>query len=464
MKDTQNLAPSYLYQNLPLVVIVGRPNVGKSTLFNRLLHKRLAITDPTPGVTRDPVEAVASICDKPVRLVDTGGFKLEHNNNDTEIVMDKLVVSRTLQTLKLADMILLLLDATNINFEDEEFIKLLRPYQAKLLVAVNKTEGGRLQDSAWNYMQYGFKELLFISAEHGDNIAELEANIVSKLDFSSVTKAEPFRSIRISILGKPNTGKSTLCNTLSHTSSSIVSSIAGTTRDVVEATFRHNGQDFVIMDTAGIRRKSKVYDNVEYYSVNRAIKTVNACDIVFLVIDCQEGISEQDKKICSHAFNKGRGIIFVLNKWDTQPKGIKILKKAQENLRFAFPQMQFAPIVAISAKNAEGIKNLMDTTLDIYAQLTKKTETSTLNLACKQWLSKCPPPAKKTSSNFKLRYMVQTSTNPVRFLIFVTKPNNIPYTYMSFLQNRIREDLGYNFIPIKLDFKASRSKWEERNL
>ena len=306
--------PDKIYFNLPLIVIAGRPNVGKSTLFNRFMKKRLAITDPTPGVTRDPVEGTAFICGKPVHLMDTGGYKLDRDIGTMEAVMDKLVSEKSVEMLKRADRILLLLEAGEITGEDEEFIKLLRPHWDKVVAAVNKTEGGRNEENAWNYLKYGFKNLILISAEHGDHISELSEALVENLDFSSVTEGEEDRPLRIAILGKPNTGKSTLSNRLTHTEASIVSDYAGTTRDVVEGSFRYNGHDIQLLDTAGIRRKAKVTENVEYYSVNRAIKSLDNCDVVFLMIDVNEGLAEQDKKICSLAYERGRGIIFVMNK------------------------------------------------------------------------------------------------------------------------------------------------------
>lgn len=450
------------YVNLPLVVLAGRPNVGKSTLFNRFMRRRIAIVDPTPGVTRDPVEATAFINGKPVHLMDTGGYKLTRDIGTMEAVMDDLVVEKTIQMIKKADLILLLLEAGEITPEDEEFIQELRPYWNKVVAAVNKTEGGRGESEAWNYMQFGFKDLLFISAEHGDNITELSEKIVGRLDFSNVREGEEEEPpVRIAILGKPNTGKSTLSNRLTHTESSIVSDYAGTTRDVVEGSFRYNGRSCLLLDTAGIRRKSKVKENVEYYSVNRAIKTLDKCDVVILMIDAQEGLAEQDKKICALAYERGRPIIFALNKWDTQEKGRTPARKAEENIRIMFGQMNWAPIVEISALNGDGMKKLMDTALELYEQVTRKVETAALNAALKDWLFKYPPPASKTM-HFKIRYMTQTSVNPVNFVIFATRPDTVPQTYITFLKNRIREDLGFDKIPVQLELRASRQKWEDR--
>ncbi len=450
------------YVNLPLVVLAGRPNVGKSTLFNRFMHRRIAIVDPTPGVTRDPVEATAFIAGKPVHLMDTGGYKLTRDIGSMEAVMDDLVVEKTVSMIKKADLILLLLEAGEISPEDEEFIHRLRPYWNKVIAAVNKCEGGRNEDVAWNYMRFGFKELLFISAEHGDNITELGEKITASLNFSNVREGEEEEPpIRIAILGKPNTGKSTLSNRLTHTEASIVSDYAGTTRDVVEGSFRYNGRNCLLLDTAGIRRKKKVKENVEYYSVNRAIKTLDECDVVFLMIDAQEGLAEQDKKICSLAYERGRPIIFILNKWDTQDQGRTAARKAEENIRIMFGQMNWAPIVEASALNGDGMKRLMDMALELYSQVTHKVETAALNAALKDWLFKYPPPASKTM-HFKIRYMTQTSVNPVNFVIFATRPDSVPLTYITFLKNRIREDLGFDKIPVQLELKASRQKWEDR--
>ena len=291
METTTNTA-EFTYRNVPLIVIAGRPNVGKSTLFNRLLHKRRVITDPTPGVTRDPVEETAYIQEKPVRIMDTGGFKLTRTVNTSEAFLDDLVVQKTLDALKKADLILLLLDASLITPEDEEFIALIRPYWDRVIAAVNKTEGGRFEQEAWNLQRFGFKHMLCISAEHGDRIPELLDLLVSHLDFSKIEKEEEKQYIKIAVMGKPNTGKSTLCNRLTGSDASIVSDYAGTTRDVVEGKFSFKGKNFVVLDTAGIRRKAKVKENVEYYSVNRAIKTLDKADVMLYLMDAAEGLTE----------------------------------------------------------------------------------------------------------------------------------------------------------------------------
>jgi len=449
------------YRNQPLVVIVGRPNVGKSTLFNRFLHKRRAITDPTPGVTRDPIEETAFVAGKPVRLVDTGGFKRERDPGTPESVLDELVVEKTIAALKRADEILLLLEAGEPTAEDEEFIALLRPYWDKLLVAVNKTEGGRRESEAWNFLRFGFEEVLFVSAEHGDNIIELGEAIVKRLDFSAVEEGEEEDCIRVAIVGKPNTGKSTLANRLTGTEASIVSEIAGTTRDVVEGEFTWKGRHFRVLDTAGIRRKSRVKEDIEYYSVNRAIKSLRDADVVFHMIDATEGLAEQDKKIISHATEQGLAVVFVLNKWDLMGDDRKAFKDAERNMKVMFGQMEYAPVLSLSALEGTGINELLSTATRLFDQLTRKIDTSALNLALSDWVAASPPPQGR-ANKFKVKYMVQTGARPVRFMLFASRPEAVSLSYLAYLRNRIRKDLGFAEIPVVLEVKGSRKRWEQR--
>ena len=448
------------YDHTPLVVIAGRPNVGKSTLFNRFLRRRRAITDPTPGVTRDPIEAQAIINGKPVRLLDTGGFKLTRSGDKQDDLMDELVVEKTQEALQRADKILLLLEAAPPTAEDEEFIRFLRPYWSKLITAVNKTEGGRGDAEAYNYLQFGFPSLICISAEHGDNITPLAEEITKGLDFSRVCEAPEDSAIRIALIGKPNTGKSTLSNYLTKTSASIVSEIAGTTRDVVEGEFFYKERQFIIQDTAGIRRKAKVTEDIEYYSVVRAMKSLEHTDIVFHLIDAEEGLTEQDKKIIVQATTRGLGVIFVLNKWDLV-KGEQKFRDTERYIKIMFGKMEYAPIVPVSAKTGSGISDLLNTAVELFAQLNKKMDTSALNLALKDWMEAVPPPHGQRNS-FTLKYMLQTSVRPVEFLIFANKPDLVPESYLRYIANRIRKDLGFTAIPFLVRVKGSRVKWEER--
>ena len=456
-------------QTLPLVALAGRPNVGKSTLFNRLLRRRRAITDPTPGVTRDPVHADTLILGKHIRLIDTGGFKLDRGRDTPEGELESVVVERTLEVLKEADVIVLLFEAGVLTSEDEEFIDKLRPYQKKLIAVVNKTEGGRREAEAWNLLSYGFDKVFMISAEHGDNISDLEEAIIGRLasweaplesdqalslptpSSVSVSSSMP---VRVAVLGKPNTGKSTLSNRLTESSASIVSDIPGTTRDVVEGKFTWKKRDFHILDTAGIRRKSKVHENIEYYSVNRAIKTIDEADIVFLIIDAQEGLTDQDKKIAGLAHDRGRGLIIVLNKWDTMPTTKNAFEAVRDRIHFLFGQMEYAPILPLCALDGDGIDKLLNTALRMYNQLVRQIETSVLNQALEKWLTEYPPPAGK-QSRFKIRYAVQVKNNPVKFIFFTSRPHAVGETYIAYLRNRIRKDLGFSLIPVSIELRSS---------
>ncbi|MCL2127758.1 MAG: ribosome biogenesis GTPase Der [Treponema sp.] len=451
------------YAGLPTVVLAGRPNVGKSTLFNRLLRKRRAITDPAPGVTRDPVQAEGFILDRPVRLIDTGGFKLDRSSAvgaaaEESDVIDGLVMEKTLEAVREAGVIVLLLEAGEITSEDEEFIALLRPFRKRLVVAVNKTEGGRREADSWNLLSLGFENIFMISAEHGDNISDLAGEIIKRLDFSTVREqAGENPPVRIAVLGKPNTGKSTLSNRLTSTNASIVSEIPGTTRDVVEGRFSWKSRDFVILDTAGIRRKTKVSENIEYYSVNRAIKTIGEADIVVLLINAQEGLSEQDKKIAALAHDKGRGIIMALNKWDTMPKVKNTFEAAVDRIRFLFAKMEYAPVVPLSAKDGTGVDKLLSTALAMYGQLNTQVETGRLNLALRRWLDECPPPT-GPRTRFNVKYAVQSSVNPVSFIFFTSRTHAVNESYISYLRNRIRKDLGFSLIPVDVQIRASSEK------
>jgi GTP-binding protein len=454
--------PQNKYRKLPTVVLVGRPNVGKSTLFNRLLHRRRAITDPTPGVTRDPVVMDTFINGKPLRLMDTGGFKLDrraHGGRDVpDDILDDLVMEKTLGALERADLILLILEAGELKAEDEEFIGLLRPYQERLLVAVNKTEGGRRENESWNILSYGFDQVLMISAEHGDNVGDLENAVTARLDFSGVELDDSDeRPIRIAIVGKPNTGKSTLSNRLTSSSASIVSGVPGTTRDVVEGSFSHRNRAFQVLDTAGIRRKSKVTENIEYYSVNRAIKAMDDADIVFLMIDAQDGLSDQDKKIAALADERGRGIVMVLNKWDTMPDVKNTFTAVQDRIRFLFGQMEYAPIMPISARDGTGLDALLNIAIRMYSQLNLHTDTGVLNQALARWLLESPPPT-GPQTRFKLRYAVQVSDNPIRFVFFASRPRAVGESYVNYLRNRMRRDLGYSLIPLGIEIRGSPRK------
>lgn len=471
---------------IPIVAIVGRPNVGKSTLFNRLVRRRLAITSPKSGTTRDGAVSETDFLGKRAILVDTGGYRLETGGRDDEAAIDAAVRGRALKEAQKADVILLVLEAGDATAEDEELITAIRPFTNKTIVAVNKTEGGRNMSSSYEWARFGFKDMIFISAEHGERIEDLREAVASKLPETSQimpsdsginneTAASEIASstsslqlspnisvfdIRIALVGRPNTGKSTLLNRLTHSDLSIVSPVAGTTRDTVSGEFCFEGVKFCVLDTAGIRRKSRVTESIEYYSVNRAIKTLDDCDIAVILIDSQEGVSEQDKKICDRALDAGRAVIFALSKWDTQPKGRKAARDAVEAVKANFPQMAYSPVVEVSALQGTGLVDLLRTAIEAKKQLERRIETSALNIALHDWIEKRPPPSSK-SKRFKPRYITQIGVNPVRFVLFARGAHDAPKTYLTYIKNSIRRDLGFDITPVVLEVRESSRKKEE---
>ncbi len=436
---------------LPKVVVVGRPNVGKSTLFNRFLRERKAITDPTPGVTRDPIESQCIIGNRQVLLIDTGGFKLERDDE-----FDELVSLKSIEMIGQADLILFLMDVNEITPEDEAFIELLRKYEEKVLVVANKVDTIEKENDIWNIYSYGFTSVIGISAEHNRNIYELEDAIISRLEFVNIEgRLLPDNpDIKITILGKPNAGKSTLSNALTKSANSIVSEIAGTTRDVVQGRFEYDNYEIQILDTAGIRRKSKVVEDVEYYSVNRAIKSIEDSDIVYLLIDVEEGLTDQDKKIASQIIKHGKGVILVLNKWDLMKELGNDFNAVKDRVQFLFPILSFAPILNISALKKRGFRELLQTTIEIHKELEKRVETNQLNEALVEWQDFNPPP-KVGGKNIKCRYLTQVSVAPLKFVMFVNKATNFPEFYQRYILNQIRKEFGFKNVPITLDIKES---------
>lgn len=432
------------------IVIIGRPNVGKSTLFNRLIGKRRAITDPTPGVTRDPITERWILGGHAVNLTDSGGIKMDLEGFDAQ------VKEKSLSLLDGADAIIFLLECTGITAEDQMLLKLLRPYTDKIVLTVNKIDDYTREDLIWNYFSFGYQRVVGISSSHGLGIDTLEDTLMGMLDIeedeSSGEIEEEHSSIKLAVLGKPNTGKSTLANLLTGEDNSIVSPIAGTTRDVVKGSFSYKGNEFTILDTAGIRRKAKVEEDVEYYSVNRAIKTIDEADIVLLVVDAKEGLAEQDKKIANLIVRRGKGVVIVLNKIDLL-KGLgNELQALEDRVRFLFPVLNFAPIQFISAKQMKNINVLLDTVLKIRNQLSKRIDTAVLNTALDSWTSSYEPP-RGSEGHYKVLYGTQISVEPVKFLFFVNRKKEFPQVYVQYLKNCIRRDLGFGQVPVEIDLR-----------
>jgi GTPase len=454
---------------IPRVAIIGRPNVGKSTLFNVLIGRRRSITHADPGVTRDTVEVECSLGGGKVRLIDTGGYSSDAR------ALDGVVAQRSLEAARSADLLLLVIDVLETTGQDQEFFRLMRPFSDKVLLVANKVDTPDRDALVWNAHAHGFQRVIGVSAAHGRSVdrlretvaALLEERLEKPLAAASAGQSAPAREsvseaaedydgteVRIAVLGKPNTGKSSLANRLLGEERSIVSAVPGTTRDVVEGTFTHRGKRLRILDTAGIRRKSKVTDPVEYYSVNRAIESIGRADIVVLMFDASTGIVDQDKKIAAQAVKEGRGIILAPGKWDLQKDTAAVRDSVRELIRFQFPILAFAPIVPISSLTGYGVRALLDTALAQWSQLRRRVGTGRLNQALETWMSHYKLPVR--GKNYKIRFMTQIGTNPVHFVAFVNRMAGFPEGYSQYLENCIRRDLGFAQVPVTVEFKPSR--------
>jgi GTP-binding protein len=437
------------------VAILGKPNVGKSTLFNRLLGKRRSITHSAAGVTRDTVEAELWLRNVRCLLQDTGGYNVERGS------IERLVAGRSLKAAAASDLLILVVESKGIDGEDWEFLEKLRRYEEKVILVVNKVDGERQEMGLGEFFELGFSHLIPLSAEHDRNLEELREAIYSAAQARGFPTAGQRREqerqvelVRLAILGKPNTGKSTLLNRLLDDERSLVSEIPGTTRDPISGDFSYRSVRVRVVDTAGIRRKSKVKEDVEYFSVHRAIRSVDEADIVLLVVDVREGLTDQDKKISSVAVRKGRGLIIVLNKWDLmKEQGREALKEARGRVRFLFPLLEFAPVVPISARTGWKVQSLLDVVLELWDQLRRRVPTHQLNRQLRRWVTDYPLPVR--GKNVKLRYATQTGVNPVRFVFFVNNRRAYPPGYTRYLENKIRRDLGFDKVPVAVEVRES---------
>lgn len=485
---------------LPRVAIVGRPNVGKSTLFNRFIGSRKAITDPTPGVTRDPIFQRAEFDQTACMLIDTGGL------TESKDYLDTLITSKSLSTIEQADILVFVLDVTEVTPEDEEFINRLRQLSDRIILAVNKVDNEQREQMVWEYYRLGFDTIFPISATHGEGIDELAEELKLRIEAAehrrinehslTSTEIEELRAevrellqqdieeiqaeaaqegisidaekllrldkrasqpwdISLAILGQPNTGKSTLSNALTGTENSLVSEIAGTTRDVLEGSFAYRDKKFRLLDTAGIRRKNRVHENLEYYSVTRAISAIEQSEVVVLMIDAEKGLSEQDKKISAQVVKHGRGIILAVNKWDLLEDIPNRIQAVRDRINFLFPVLEFAPILPISAKEGSGVQELLQTSLKIQRQLYTRLGTGVLNQKLKAWQEHTPPPSRK-GFFWKVKYITQVSVLPMKFILFVNRKKDFPESYVGFIKNRVRKDFALGNIPIQFELRDSR--------
>lgn len=432
----------------PIVAIVGRPNVGKSTLFNHLIGDKIAIVDDVPGVTRDRLYRETEWNGVEFVVVDTGG--LEPRNN--EFMMSKIKEQAEV-AMNEADVILFVVDGkSGVNPLDEEVAYILRKKNKPVVLCVNKIDDYlKQQDDIYEFWSLGFEHLIGISGEHKVNLGDMLDLVIAEVEKIDIPEEE-VDALKLAIIGKPNAGKSSLVNRLSGEERTIVSDIAGTTRDAIDTIIEYNNEKYMMIDTAGIRRKSKIEESLEYYSVLRAIKTIKRADVCILMLDGQEGLTEQDKRIAGIAAEELKPIIVVINKWDLVPKTNKTMQEMRELLTAELPFLSYAPIEFVSALTGQRTTKLLDIASEIYEEHTKRISTGILNSVLKEIVMLNNPPTRK-GRVIKINYATQVSVAPPRFAIFCNYPELIHFSYARYIENKFREAFGFEGSPILISFE-----------
>ncbi|MGL4357636.1 ribosome biogenesis GTPase Der [Cetobacterium sp.] len=433
----------------PIVAIVGRPNVGKSTLFNKLVGDRVAIVDDQPGVTRDRLYRETEWAGQEFVLVDTGG--LEPRNND--FMMTKIKQQAEV-AMNEADVILFVVDGKNgLNPLDEEISYLLRKKKKPVILCVNKIDNFQAQqDDVYDFWGLGFEHLIPISGEHKVNLGDMLDLVVNIID-EHVEEYEEEDGLKLAIIGRPNAGKSSLVNRLCGEERTIVSDIAGTTRDAIDTAIEFDGNRYVLIDTAGIRRKSKVEESLEYYSVLRAIKTIKRADVCIWMLDGSEGLTEQDKRIAGIAYEEKKPIIIVMNKWDTiENKKGDTMKKMREELLAELPFLSYAPVEFISALTGQRTTKILEHSEAVFAEYNKRISTGLLNTVISDAIIMNNPPTRK-GRVVKINYATQISTAPPRFILFCNYPELVHFSYGRYIENKLRESFGFEGTPIDVIFE-----------
>ncbi len=433
-----------------IVSIVGRPNVGKSTLFNRLCRSRMAIVDPESGITRDRKYEDVEWNGKVFKLVDTGGIVFDSNE-----AMDKLIRHQALLAIDESDLILFMVDAqTGTTDIDREIAKILYPHRDKVMLVANKADNEKFEWELYDFLQLGLGDPFAISASQGRNTGNFLDELLSLIpETQEVDAVKPDALTRIAVVGKPNVGKSSIVNLLIGSEKQIVTDIPGTTRDSIDSVIRFHGKDYILVDTAGLRRKTKVNYGIEYYSVMRTIEAVDRSDVVVLVLAADEDISAQDVKIASYAKRKMKEILVVFNKWDLVEKETGTTGKFIAELHRQMPFLQFAPVQFISAKTSQRINRIMEQVAAIEEESQKRIGTSELNQFIEKVVERRPP-THTTGKHVRIYYMTQAAIKPPTFVFFCNQPALISENYRRFLHNQIREMFSFEGVAIKLIFKG----------
>ncbi|MBE7089899.1 MAG: ribosome biogenesis GTPase Der [Clostridiales bacterium] len=426
----------------PLVAIVGRPNVGKSTFFNKVVGKKISIVENFPGVTRDRLYADAEWCGKCFTLVDTGGLELKSTD-----VMWKHIQKQAEIAIETADVIILFADAkAGLNASDEDVAMKLRKSGKPVVLAVNKLDNYN-PEKLFEFYNLGLGEPFGISAEHGTGIGDLLDEVTAKFD--ELGSVEDDDSLKIAVVGKPNAGKSSLCNKILGFDRTIVSDIAGTTRDAIDTPFTYDGQKFTLIDTAGIRKKRSVEEDLEYYSVLRALGAIRRADVCIIMIDAEQGITEQDVKICGYVHEQGKPSVVVMNKWDLIEKDTHTINKYNDDLKEALKFMDYVMPIYVSAKTGLRTEKILMLAQKAIENANKRISTGQLNDLVLDAVRASEPPS-VNGKRLKILFVTEVSVAPPTFVLFVNETALMHFSYKRYLENRIRDAFDFQGTPIKI--------------
>jgi GTP-binding protein len=436
----------------PIVTIVGRPNVGKSTLFNRIAGKRISITDDTPGVTRDRIYAECEWLDNYFTLIDTGG--IEPNTQDTIFAQMRIQAEIAIE---MADVVLFMVDGKEgITASDSEVAQMLRKANKEIILVVNKMDRHVDKDNLYEFYNLGLGDPVAVSSAEALGIGDLLDVIISKFEDTMNVEEDDDR-IKIAVIGKPNAGKSSIINRLIGKERVIVSDIPGTTRDAIDMKFERDAKKYTLIDTAGIRKKSKVLEDVEKYSVLRAFTAVERADVCVLVLDADKGITEQDIRIAGYSHENNKGMIIAVNKWDLIEKDNKTFKEFTEDIRQKFAYATYAPIVTVSGLTGQRVSKILDAVDEVYSFRNLRISTGVLNDILTEAVLMNQPATVK-GKRLKIYYGTQVAVNPPKFLIFVNDKEIVHFSYERYIENKIREAFEYRGTPIIIEFRNRNEK------
>lgn len=425
-----------------IAAIVGRPNVGKSTIFNRMIGERKSIVEDTPGVTRDRIYGKAEWLTQEFRLIDTGGIQLEDQPFQEEIRMQVEIA------MDEVDVIIFVVNGREGVTHDDEYIgRLLQKSEKPILLAVNKIDNQEMMTEIYEFYQLGVGDPIAVSGVHGIGIGDILDQMIQSFPKKAINEYESMT--KFCLIGRPNVGKSSLVNAILKQDRSIVSDVEGTTRDAIDTAFKNDGKDYVVIDTAGIRKRGKVYENIEKYSVLRAMSAIERSDVVLVLIDGESGIREQDKHVAGYAHEAGKGVILVYNKWDCVEKDEQTMNQITKKLRKEFIYLDYAPIVFVSAKTSQRVNTLLPLIDQVHDASLLRIQTNILNEVLMDAQLMTPPPTHK-GQRLKIYYASQVAVAPPTFVLFVNDPHLLHFSYQRYLENRLREAFGFIGSPLHI--------------